>query len=81
MTYWQYNAKTLQDTASEVDLQKTQTQMLLALQGRYLEAAVAHAKAHGVHVDVIRQSRPRSLTVVLRKLLHKRRWSALVFED
>lgn len=48
---------------------------------QYLQTAVPHAKAHGVHVDVIRQSRPRRFTVILRELFHKRRWSALVFED
>lgn len=48
---------------------------------QYLQTAVAHAKAHGVHVDMIRQSRSRCLTVVLKKLLHKWKWSTLVFED
>ena len=47
----------------------------------YLQAAVAHAKAHGVHVDMVRQSCPRCFPVILGKLLHKGRWSALVFED
>lgn len=49
--------------------------------GQYLQAAVAHAEAHGVHVYMVRQSRPRCLAIVLRELLHEWRWSALVFED
>lgn len=48
---------------------------------QYLQTAVAHPEAHGVHVDVVGQSRPRRFPVVLRKLLHKGRRSALVFED
>lgn len=47
----------------------------------YLQTAVAHAEAHGIHVDVVRQSRPRRFAIILRKLFHKRRWSALVFEN
>lgn len=48
---------------------------------QYLQTAVAHAEAHGVHIDVVRQSRSRCFAVVLRKLLHKWRRSAFVFED
>lgn len=55
----------------------TKTEVLV----QYLQTAVAHPEAHGVHVDVIWQRRARRLTVILRKLLHKWRWSALVFED
>ena len=47
----------------------------------YLKATVAHPKAHGVHVDVIRERCPGCLPVILEELLHKRRQSALVFED
>lgn len=48
---------------------------------QYLQTAIAHAEAHSIHVDMIRQSCPRCLTIVLRKLLHKWRWSVHIFED
>lgn len=47
----------------------------------YLKAAVAHAEAHGVHVDVVGQRRPCSLAVVLGEQLHERGRSVLVFKD
>ena len=47
---------------------------------RYLQAAVAHPEAHGVHVNVVGLSCLRSL-LVLRKSLYKWSWGVLVLKD
>jgi len=46
----------------------------------YLEATVAHPKADGVHVDVVRQRRSGPFPVILRKVLHEGTRSPLVPE-
>lgn len=47
---------------------------------RYLQAAVAHPEAHGVHVNVVGLSGLRGL-LVLRKSLYKWSWGVLVLKD
>ena len=52
----------------------------LGVFARYLQAAVAHPEAHGVHVDVVGLRGLRGL-LVLRESLYKWSWGVLVLKD
>lgn len=75
MWSWSHNKQSQLHLLIYTDYREPQTEMW------YLQTAVAHAEAHSIHVDMVRQHRPRCFAIVLRKLLHKWRWSALIFVD
>lgn len=47
----------------------------------YLQTAVSHPKAHGIHVDAIGKGCSRCLPIVLWKYLHKWSWCVLILKD